>query len=133
VTAERWLRAAAVGAALVGVAPAAGGAQRAPARFPIVAVGDSTIAFRAPARWVRPGQEGAVVDATRRDALVAHFRVVSVMRGEAIALITGQMADVTADHIAVMDTPVTPWYRVRLFWLGLLLGGAAGAVAAASQ
>ena len=74
-----------------------------------------------------------MVDPARRDALVAHVRIVSVLRGEAIALITGQMADVTTDHVAVMDAPTTPWYRMRFFWLGLLLGGAAGAAVAASQ
>jgi hypothetical protein len=126
-----WLRAAALGAVLVCAAPAAGVAQqRPPARFPITSVGDSTIAFKSDARWVRRGQEGSVVDPARHDGLVAHFRVVSVLHGEAIALITGQMTDVTTDHVVLLDSPSTPWYRDRLFWLGLLFGGAAGAVAA---
>jgi hypothetical protein len=126
------LRAAVVGAAvLAGSALTASAQGKAPARFPITSVGDSTFSFHSgSARWVARGSEGAVVDPSRRDALVAHFRVLSVLHGDAIALVTGQMTDVTTDHVAVLEAPGRPWYRVRLFWLGLFLGGAVGAVAA---
>ena len=135
-TARGLLRRAAVPAAvlLALVSWRAEAQQRPAVRFPVTAVGDSTFVFHAsPARWPAKGMQGAVVDPARHDALVAHFRVLSVVRGDAIALITGQMTDVTTDHVAVLDAPRTPWYRERAFWVGLVLGVGGGAAAVAAS
>ncbi len=115
------------------VAPRAAEAQRAPARFEITAVTDSTLAFRAAdARWLRPGVVGTAVDPRRRDQMVARFRVLTVADGVATALITGQTTDVSTDHVATVDEPEPRWYRRGTFWLGLLLGGVLGGVVGAS-
>ena len=105
--------------------------QRAPERFPISSVGDSTFAFPVGRnRWVGRGQSGVTVDPRRRDALVARFRVIGVRAGVATALITGQRTEVTTEHLAVLERPPVPWYRAGAFWAGLLVGGAVGAISA---
>ena len=128
-------RAAVSAAALLALAASRAEAQQRPAlRFPVTAVGDSTFVFRAGGGpGVAKGVHGAVVDPAHHDALVAHFRVLSVVRGDAIALITGQMTDVTTEHVAVLDAPRTPWYRARAFWVGLVLGIGGGVAAAAAS
>lgn len=111
------------------LAPGVAQAQRAASRFEITAVTDSTVSFRATGSpWLRAGTLGVAVDPRRRDQLVARFRVLSVSDGVVTALITGQTTDVSTDHVATAVEPETPWYRRRSFWLGLLLGGALGAV-----
>jgi hypothetical protein len=112
-------------------------AQRPMARRYIAGVGDSTFVF--PVReleWVRPGMVGRAVDPARRDTLVAMFRVLDVFGGLATALVTGQTTDITTDHVALLEYPTpapprrTRWYRLRSFWVGLLLGGGIGAATA---
>lgn len=111
------------------VAPWVVEAQRTPARFEITAVTDSTVSFRtAGSTWLRAGTLGVAVDPRRRDQLVARFRVLSVVDGVVTALITGQTTDVSIEHVATAVEPDTPWYRRKAFWVGLLLGGALGAV-----
>ena len=110
-------------------APEATLAQRRVAvRFPIEQVGDSTFVFPVRNnRWVAAGQRGQALDPARRDTLVARFRVLAVSRGRATALVTGQTTEVTTDHVAVLERVTAPWYRQWTLWVGLLVGGAAGA------
>ncbi len=110
------------------------GAQRTAVRFEIVAVDDSTITFATgPLGWVQAGVEGVAVDPTRRDALVARYRVLHVEQGQAVALVTGQTMRVSTEHVALLDAPRTRFYRSSVFWvgtvLGLVLGGTAGFLA----
>ena len=109
-------------------------AQQRVARFEITSVGDTALAFRVgDVRWVLPGQTGNAIDPRRRDQLVARFRVVSVSAGVATAIVTGQTTAVSTDHMAVVAEPSRPWFKARIFWAGLLLGGALGAGAALAK
>lgn len=104
-------------------------AQEASVRFEVIEAGDTTFAFPVGRHgWVIAGREGIVVDPTRRDVLVARFRVVRVGDGRAEALITGQTTRVTTDHIALLDAPVPRWWERRYFWLGAAAGGVLGAI-----
>lgn len=106
--------------------------QHPPARFFVTTVGDSTFTFSVPSDpWVKAGIEGITVDPARHDSLVARFRVLRVEWGQATAIITGQTTQVTTSHVALLQLPSTPWYKRKSFWVGLLLGGGAGAAAVA--
>lgn len=128
----RWLVLAAglsLGA-LVG-APSAAPAQQVTARFPIDSVlTDTTFRFSmGGARWVPQRGRGIVVDPTRRDALVARFRILSVSEGVVTGLVTGQTSELTTQHFVQMLPPPPPrWYKRAAFWSGAALGGAAGLI-----
>ena len=113
-------------AALLAAAPplaARAGAQETAARFEIGVVHDSTFRFAiGRQRWVAPSQSGIAVDPTRRDALVARFRVLSVRGDSATALITGETTRVTDQHVALINVPQPTWYRTGQFWRGAILG-----------
>jgi hypothetical protein len=99
-------------------------------RFEIASAGDSTFTMvvgRHP--WVRPGLYGIVVDPRQRDILIARFQVIAADSANAMGLITGMTTRVTTDHVALLDQPPPPapaWHRRRSFWLGILVGVAAG-------
>ena len=96
-------------------------------RFDIVDVDDTTITILlGSSRWVRRGSTGIAVDPTRRDALVARFRVVSRANGRAVALVTGQTTRVLSSHVALLREPVRGPLRQGVFWTGLLVGVATG-------
>jgi hypothetical protein len=102
-------------------------------RFEILRARDTTFTFivRA-AEWVRPGQRGIVVDPRRHDTLVARFSTLA-RRGDSVtALVTGQTADVTPEHVALLSRPQVGTLRQRSFWLGLLAGAVAGGAAGAA-
>ena len=102
-------------------------------RFEILRARDTTFMFlvRA-AEWVRPGQRGIVVDPRRHDALVARFSTLG-RRGDSVtALVTGQTADVTPEHVALLTRPRVGTLRQRSFWLGLLAGAVAGGATGAA-
>ena len=107
-------------------------AQQPPAaRFQVAAVGDSTFTFLlGKMRWVREGQNGLAVDPRRNDGLVARFRVLSVVEGEATALVTGKTMELSRDHVALIEPRLVPWYRQRFFWVGVIVGSSVGAFAA---
>jgi hypothetical protein len=103
-------------------------------RFEITEVQDSTftIAVR-DFPWVNAGMSGIVVDPTKRDVLVARFRVLRRGAVEATALVTGQTTRVAIDQAALLQAPPMKPRTRRAFWsgwgVGFLLGAAAGAVA----
>lgn len=102
-------------------------------RFEITQVGDTTIAFpRGRARWVKPGMVGIAVDPTRRDALVAQFRVVAVTSGIASAVVTGTTTRIETEHIAILQQPPRSWFRSPLFWVSLVVGFALGTMTGAT-
>ena len=106
------------------------GAQESAYRFSIARAGDSTFTFPVARNdWVKKGMRGIAVDPTRRDALVARFRVMHVDRDSAVALITGQTTRVTTDFVALLERPSKPWYRQATFWIGGVLGAIVGVVA----
>ncbi len=111
---------------------AVGAAQQPPAaRFQIAGVGDSTFTFlRGKMSWVREGQRGVAVDPRSNDGLVARFRVLRVVGGEATALVTGKTMELSLVHVALIEPRSEPWYRQRFFWIGLVIGGSVGAFAA---
>lgn len=113
-------------ALLLGAVPAASRveAQDRSVRFDITAVGDTTVTFRAGRlTWVVQSPRTLVVDPRRRDALVARIKVLSVSSaGEAIAVITGQTARVTTDHVVVAFEPPRRWYRNTALWFGAAFG-----------
>lgn len=125
-----WGRTALLLAALVFAAPDEGYAQETSARFEIASAGDSTFTLvvgRHP--WVRPGLYGIVVDPRQRDILIARFQVIAADSANAMGLVTGMTTRVTTEHVALLDRPpppVPPWHKRRSFWLGMLLGAAAG-------
>lgn len=104
-------------------------------RFEIASVGDTTFVFLAPtARWVRADMEGIAVDPRRRDVLVARFRVLEARGDSVAALVTGQMARVTTDHVALISRPPEPPRIIsrvehRRFWAGTAVGGLLGLIA----
>jgi hypothetical protein len=99
-------------------------------RFEIVAVSDSTFSFLAAAApWARTGTQGLAVDPRRRDVLVAAFDVLEQRADTVVALVTGQTARVTTDHVALLERPpVPPPPRRRSFRQGFGTGGAIGLV-----
>jgi hypothetical protein len=105
-------------------------AQETSARFEIASAGDSTFTLvvgRHP--WVRPGLYGIVVDPRQRDVLIARFQVIAADSANAMGLVTGMTARVTTEHVALLDQPPpppAPWHQRRSFWLGMLVGAAAG-------
>jgi len=113
-------------AALLAIASVAAHAQQGAYRFEITAVGDSTIAFRAPdAPWMKRGLKGIAVDPTRRDALIARFTVLRVEGQLATAVITGQTAKVTTGYVALVEAPGKAWYAQPAVWIA----GGAGLIA----
>jgi hypothetical protein len=120
-------------AALLLAAPVAArpaGAQQVAARFEITVVGDSTFSFPiGTLQWVALKRRGIVVDPARRDALVARFRIQGVQDGVVAAVVTGQTARVTTQHVVVLEPPApSRWYRRGTFWGGSALGLAVGAI-----
>ena len=106
-------------------------AQSRGVRFEVTQVGDSTFRFpRGTAGWVRVGITGITVDPTRRDQLVARFRVVKIDSGLVTALITGQRTRVATEHIAVLAEPPKPWWKGITFWAGTVFGVVIGALIA---
>jgi hypothetical protein len=111
-------------------APVVLGAQETSARFEIASAGDSTFTLvigRHP--WVRPGLYGIVVDPRQRDILIARFQIIAADSANAMGLVTGMTTRVTTEHVALIDRPPPPerpWHRRRSFWLGVLVGVAAG-------
>src|SRR5688572_21088008 len=105
-------------------------AQETSARFEIASAGDSTFTLVVGKQvWVRPGLYGIVVDPRQRDVLVARFQIIAADSANAMGLVTGMAARVTTEHVALLDrppAPVPPWHQRRPFWLGVLLGVAAG-------
>jgi hypothetical protein len=111
-------------------APAVLGAQETSARFEIASAGDSTFTLvigRHP--WVRPGLYGIVVDPRQRDILIARFQIIAADSANAMGLVTGMTTRVTTEHVALIDPPPPPelpWHRRRSFWIGVIVGVAAG-------
>jgi hypothetical protein len=102
-------------------------------RFEIASVGDTSLTFRPQeARWVRTGQVAYVVDPARADALVARVRVAALANGRATAIVTGQLARVSASHVVVIVRPRPAPWRTRAFWFGAaggaLVGGAVAGI-----
>jgi len=126
------VRTLAVGLALAAAAASPVAAQQRVHRFVVDSVGDSTFVFRVPATvgWLRAGHTGITVDPRQRDALVARFRVLNVGERRATALVTGQTAFITRDHIALVEEPPSRFFREGTFWAGSLLGAVLGAVGA---
>lgn len=125
-----WLAFAALGLLL---APARARAQETAYRFEIAHVGDSTIVLNTGKHdWVRPNQKGIAVDPMRHDALVARFVILRVDRASAsaVAVVTGQTTQLTPNHVALITRPAKRWYAQPAFWIGAVLGGAIGAIAA---
>lgn len=116
--------------AVVITAPNGIAAQETSARFEIASAADSTFTLvvgRHP--WVRPGLYGIVVDPRQRDILIARFQIIAADSANAMALVTGMTTRVTTEHVALLDRPpppAPPWHKRRSFWLGVLLGVAAG-------
>ena len=114
-------------------APTRAAAQETAYRFEITQVGDSTIVLStAHHDWVRAKQRGIAVDPVRHDALVARFVIISVdpATSSAVAVVTGQTTQLTSDHVALITRPGKHWYAQPAFWIGAVLGGAIGAIAA---
>ena len=126
----RYALAVAFAAAGLCGSPNDAGAQETSARFEIASAGDSTFTLvvgRHP--WVRPGLYGIVVDPRQRDVLIARFQVIAADSANAMGLVTGMTARVTTEHVALLDQPPpppAPWHQRRSFWLGILVGAAAG-------
>lgn len=116
-----------IAGALLIVPSARAHAQQRTVRFEITAVGDSTLSFSIGREgWIKRGQTGTAVDPSKRDELVARFRVLAVREGTATALVTGQTTAVSTTHVATMELPPRPWYSSKTFWSGLFLGAALG-------
>jgi hypothetical protein len=108
-------------------------------RFEVVAVDDTTFAFRAAnAPWLRPRTIGSVVDPRRRDVLVARFVLLAVAGDTATALVTGQTTRVTTDHVALVPRPqsaapppsaVISRVEKQRFWTGAAVGALFGLIA----
>jgi hypothetical protein len=114
-------------------APTRAVSQETAYRFEITLVGDSTIVLStAHHDWVRAKQKGIAVDPMRHDALVARFVIMSVDRAtsSAVAVVTGQTTQLTSNHIALITRPGKHWYAQPVFWIGAVVGGAIGAIAA---
>lgn len=99
-------------------------------RFEIVAVEDSLFTIvTGPVSWLRDGMQGIAVDPRRRDALVARFRVLSRGGDSAMAVVTGEAARLTTDHIALLRRPRERAISRSEFWGGVAIGGALTALA----
>src|SRR5574340_1090308 len=104
-------------------------AQGAAFRFAVEQAGDSTVSFAVEGEgWVRPGLRGIAVDPRRHDALVARLEVLSVAGGRAVALITGQTTRLTPEFAVVFRRPPKPFFRQAVFWVGIAVGAAVGAL-----
>ena len=113
--------------------PARALAQETAYRFEIASVGDSTVSLSTEKHdWVHAGQKGIAVDPMRHDALVARFVIlrVDVAHKRALAVVTGQTTRLTTDHVALIDRPMKKWYQQPTLWIGAIVGGVIGAVAA---
>ncbi|MEO6211910.1 MAG: hypothetical protein ABIQ10_17520 [Gemmatimonadaceae bacterium] len=118
--------------ALLGI-PSGARAQETAYRFEIASVGDSTVTLSTEKHeWVRAGQKGIAVDPMRHDALVARFVIlkVDVEKKRALAVVTGQTTQLTLNHVALIDRPNRKWYQQPTLWIGAVVGGIIGAVAA---
>ncbi len=114
-------------------APSRVRAQETAYRFEIATVGDSTVSLStAKHEWVRAGQKGIAVDPMRHDALVARFVILKIdaVHKRALAVVTGQTTRITTDHVALIDRPSKKWYQQPTLWIGAVVGGVVGAVAA---
>jgi hypothetical protein len=115
------------------LAPAHVRAQETAYRFEIASVGDSTVSLSTEKHgWVRVGQKGIAVDPMRHDALVARFVILKIdaEHKRALAVVTGQTTRLTIEHVALIDRPVKKWYAQPTLWIGAVVGGVIGAVAA---
>lgn len=102
-------------------------AQEMAVRFEMGTVGDTLFTFNTGRyTWISEGQQGIVVDPRRRDALIARFRVARVEGANATAVVTGLAAPLAAHHAVLINQPTRAWYLRRSFWIGTLLGAAAG-------
>jgi hypothetical protein len=112
-------------ALLIAASAATAEAQTGSARFDIDSVGDSTVTFAVGnARWVHAGQTGLAVEPRSHDELIARLKILSVTRGTATALITGQTSRVVIGQVALVHRPPPPFYAVGLFWVGTAIGAA---------
>lgn len=124
--------------ACAGIVALACGSSRARAqetayRFEIASVGDSTVSLSTERHeWVHAGQKGIAVDPMRHDALVARFVILKIdaAHKRALAVVTGQTTRITTDHVALIDRPSKKWYQQPTLWIGAVVGGVIGAVAA---
>ena len=113
--------------ALLAIAASTVQAQTNETRFNVSSVGDSTLNFSIGSnKWVVKGQKGIVVDPRRQDVLVARIAILAVNGATATALITGQTTGVETSHVAVLERPTVRIYKRSDFWVGLLIGAAAG-------
>lgn len=132
-SARRTLGIAFLAVAALLCAPSRARAQETAYRFEITQVGDSTIVMSTGHHdWVRPRQRGIAVDPVRHDALVARFVIISVnpKDSSAVAVVTGQTTQLTTNHVALITRPNRRWFAQPTLWIGLVLGGAIGAIAA---
>ena len=114
-------------------APAPARAQETAYRFEISGVGDSTVTLSTEKHeWLRAGQKGIAVDPMRHDALVARFVILKVdpQAKRALAVVTGQTTQLTINHVALVDRPMKKWYQQPTLWIGAVVGGVIGAIAA---
>ena len=108
-------------------------AQETAYRLEIENVGDSTVTLSTEKHeWLRAGQKGIAVDPMRHDALVARFVILKVdpKRKRALAVVTGQTTQLTVNHVALIDRPMKKWYQQPTLWIGAVVGGVIGAIAA---
>jgi hypothetical protein len=112
------------GALVALTVPSSARAQDRDVRFPITAVGDTTVTFRAGRMtWVVRSPRAIVVDPRRRDEPVARLKVLSVSStGDATAVVTGQTGRITTDHFVLAQEPRIRWYRNPVLWVGTALG-----------
>lgn len=122
------------GAVAVLACAAVPAAAQTEARFNVTSVGDSTLNFSVRSNdWVSKGRKGIVVDPRRQDVLIARIEILSVNGGTATALITGQTTPVQTTHVAVLERPPQRFYSRSEFWIGLVLGAAAGFAGGSAQ
>ncbi len=122
-----------IAACAVALAPSRARAQETAYRFEITDVGDSTVSLSTEKHeWVHAGQKGIAVDPMRHDALVARFVILKVdpRHKRALAVVTGQTTRLTTSHVALIERPVKKWYAQPTLWIGAIVGGVIGAVAA---
>lgn len=106
-------------------------AQQGAFRFEVSGVGDSTVTFRiGDAPWVKPGMHGITVDPARRDALIARVTVLRVSGTLATAIVTGQTAPVTSEHVVLLERPRKHWYQQPAVWISAAVGIAVGVLVA---
>ena len=129
----RWVVLAVLTVIAAAMGPRSASGQQVPCqRFDISSARDTTFTFALVGRDdIVRGRTGRVVDPRRKDALVARFQVLRVDGGVATALVTGQTADVATAHIALVDetksaSGTRSFFRSATFWIGALIGVAAG-------